>query len=118
MLSRRIAEVIDDHTRLNARNPPLRIKLEDFCHVLGEVDDNGNVTALAGQCCNVAVVIDFSKYMAKILELDPERRIARVQPGVIIDHLRNSAGKHRLTFSPQPATHDRCNVAGMPLTNS
>src|SRR5437660_9399967 len=45
----------------------------------------GGGTSLAGQCCNVAVVIDFSKYMAKILELDPERRIARVQPGVILE---------------------------------
>ncbi len=40
----------------------------------------GGGTSLAGQCCNVAVVIDFSKYMANIIELDPERRIARVQP--------------------------------------
>src|SRR5690242_17539324 len=47
----------------------------------------GGGTSLAGQCCNVAVVLDFSKYMAQILELDPGRRIARVQPGVILDHL-------------------------------
>jgi len=40
----------------------------------------GGGTSLAGQCCNVAVVLDFSKYMAAILEIDPERRIARVQP--------------------------------------
>src|SRR5206468_2066310 len=43
----------------------------------------GGGTSLAGQCCNVAVVLDFSKYMAEILEIDPERRMARVQPGVI-----------------------------------
>src|SRR6476660_4556119 len=53
----------------------------------------GGGTSLAGQCCNVAVVLDFSKYMAQILELDPERRIARVQPGVILDHLRSAAEK-------------------------
>ena len=51
----------------------------------------GGGTSLAGQCCNVAVVLDFSKYMAGILEIDPERRIARVQPGVILDHLRAAA---------------------------
>src|SRR5207302_1881483 len=78
----------------------------------------GGGTSLAGQCCNVAVVIDFSKYMAKILELDPERRIARVQPGVILDHLRNAADKHSLTFGPDPATHDRCTLGGMIGNNS
>ena len=62
----------------------------------------GGGTSLAGQCCNVAVVLDFSKYMAKILEIDPARRIARVQPGVILDHLRNAAEKHHLTFGPIP----------------
>src|SRR5271165_1438730 len=46
----------------------------------------GGGTSLAGQCCNVAVVLDFSKYMAGIVELDPNRRIARVQPGVVLDH--------------------------------
>src|ERR1700758_2713422 len=49
----------------------------------------GGGTSLAGQCCNVAVILDFSKYMAKILESDPVRGIARVQPGVVLDNLRN-----------------------------
>jgi FAD/FMN-containing dehydrogenase/Fe-S oxidoreductase len=78
----------------------------------------GGGTSLAGQCCNVAVVMDFSKYMAKILELDPEKRIARVQPGVILDHLRNAAERHHLTFGPDPATHDRCTLGGMIGNNS
>jgi FAD/FMN-containing dehydrogenase/Fe-S oxidoreductase len=78
----------------------------------------GAGTSLAGQCCNVAVVLDFSKYMAKILEIDPERRIARVQPGVVLDHLRNAAEKYHLTFAPDPATHDRCTIGGMIGNNS
>src|SRR5437016_14548629 len=78
----------------------------------------GGGTSLAGQCCNVAVVIDFSKYMANILELDPQKRMARVQPGVILDHLRNVAEKHHLTFGPDPATHDRCTLGGMIGNNS
>ena len=45
----------------------------------------GAGTSLAGQCSNVAVVLDFSKYMARILEIDPTHRIARVQPGVVLD---------------------------------
>ncbi len=78
----------------------------------------GGGTSLAGQCCNVAVVLDFSKYMAKILEIDPVRRIARVQPGVVLDNLRNAAEKHHLTFAPDPATHDRCTLGGMIGNNS
>src|SRR6266699_588005 len=78
----------------------------------------GGGTSLAGQCCNVALVLDFSKYMAEILEVDAERRIARVQPGVILDHLRNAAEKHHLTFAPDPASHDRCTLGGMIGNNS
>src|SRR6202171_5104629 len=78
----------------------------------------GGGTSLAGQCCNVAVILDFSKYMAGILEIDPARRIARVQPGVVLDHLRNAAEKYQLTFAPDPATHDRCTLGGMIGNNS
>jgi FAD/FMN-containing dehydrogenase/Fe-S oxidoreductase len=78
----------------------------------------GGGTSLAGQCCNAAVVLDFSKYMAKILEIDPVRRIARVEPGVVLDTLRAAAEKHHLTFAPDPATHDRCTLGGMIGNNS
>jgi FAD/FMN-containing dehydrogenase/Fe-S oxidoreductase len=78
----------------------------------------GGGTSLAGQCCNVAVVLDFTKYMDAILEIDPERRIARVQPGVVLDRLRNAAEKHQLTFGPDPASHDRCTLGGMIGNNS
>jgi FAD/FMN-containing dehydrogenase/Fe-S oxidoreductase len=78
----------------------------------------GGGTSLAGQCCNVAVILDFSKYMARILEIDPARRIARVQPGVVLDSLRAAAEKHHLTFAPDPASHDRCTLGGMIGNNS
>ncbi len=78
----------------------------------------GGGTSLAGQCCNVAVVLDFSKYMSRILEIDPARRIARVQPGVVLDTLRNAAERHHLTFAPDPASHDRCTIGGMIGNNS
>jgi FAD/FMN-containing dehydrogenase/Fe-S oxidoreductase len=78
----------------------------------------GGGTSLAGQCCNVAVVLDFTKYMGNILEIDPQRHIARVQPGVVLDHLRNAAEKHHLTFAPDPASHDRCTIGGMIGNNS
>jgi FAD/FMN-containing dehydrogenase/Fe-S oxidoreductase len=78
----------------------------------------GAGTSLAGQCCNVAVVLDFTKYMNQILELDPNARIARVQPGVVLDSLRNRAEAHQLTFAPDPSTHNRCTIGGMIGNNS
>jgi FAD/FMN-containing dehydrogenase/Fe-S oxidoreductase len=75
-------------------------------------------TSLAGQCCNVAVVMDFSKYLHRILEVDPERRRARVQPGTILDDLRHAAERHHLTFGPDPATHNHCTLGGMIGNNS
>jgi FAD/FMN-containing dehydrogenase/Fe-S oxidoreductase len=78
----------------------------------------GAGTSLAGQCCNVAVVLDFSRHMANILEMDPQKRLARVQPGVVLDTLRNAAERHNLTFAPDPATHDRCTIGGMIGNNS
>jgi len=56
--------------------------------------------------------------MANILEIDPARRIARVEPGVVLDSLRAAAEKHHLTFAPDPATHDRCTLGGMIGNNS
>jgi FAD/FMN-containing dehydrogenase/Fe-S oxidoreductase len=78
----------------------------------------GTGTSLAGQCCNVALILDFTRHMNNIVEIDPGRRIARVQPGVVLDHLRNAAEKHHLTFAPDPATHDRCSLGGMIGNNS
>src|ERR1700729_2176676 len=78
----------------------------------------GGGTSLAGQCCNAAVILDFSKYMAGILEIDPTRRVARVEPGVVLDQLRAEAEKHHLTFAPDPASHDRCTIGGMIGNNS
>jgi FAD/FMN-containing dehydrogenase/Fe-S oxidoreductase len=78
----------------------------------------GAGTSLAGQCCNVAVVLDFTKYMNRILEIDPERRFARVEPGVVLDSLRSRAEARQLTFGPDPSTHSRCTLGGMIGNNS
>jgi FAD/FMN-containing dehydrogenase/Fe-S oxidoreductase len=78
----------------------------------------GAGTSLAGQCCNAAVILDFSKHMAQIIEIDPARRLARVQPGVILDHLRAAGEQHHLTFAPDPASHNRCTLGGMIGNNS
>jgi FAD/FMN-containing dehydrogenase/Fe-S oxidoreductase len=78
----------------------------------------GAGTSLAGQACNVAVVVDMSRHMDRILQVDPDRRLARVQPGVVIDRLRDAAEVHHLTFGPDPATHSHCTVGGSVGNNS
>src|SRR4051812_3365812 len=79
----------------------------------------GGGTSLAGQVTNVAVVLDFSKYLNRVLSIDAERRLARVQPGLILDHLRNAAEEqHRLTYGPDPSTHSHCTLGGMIGNNS
>ena len=78
----------------------------------------GGGTSLAGQCCNVAVIIDWSKYLHNIIELNVEQKYARVQPGTICDTLRDAAKPHILTWGPDPATHDHCTFGGMLGNNS
>ena len=78
----------------------------------------GGGTSLAGQCCNVAVIMDMSKYMNAILELNPGERYARIQPGIVLDRLRDAANKFNLTFGPDPATHNHCTLGGMMGNNS
>jgi len=73
----------------------------------------GGGTGLAGQTCNTAVVIDFSKYVNRILEIDPDRKLAVVEPGCVLDSLRDAAERHHLTFGPDPATHDHNTLGGM-----
>jgi FAD/FMN-containing dehydrogenase/Fe-S oxidoreductase len=75
-------------------------------------------TSLAGQCCNEAVILDFSKYLHSILEIKHERKLARVQPGLVLDHLRKETEKQHLTFGPDPATHQWCTFGGMIGNNS
>jgi FAD/FMN-containing dehydrogenase/Fe-S oxidoreductase len=78
----------------------------------------GGGTSLAGQCCNTAVVVDYSKYLNHILTLDAERRLAWVEPGTVLDDLRDAAEKHHLTFGPDPATHNHNTLGGMIGNNS
>jgi FAD/FMN-containing dehydrogenase/Fe-S oxidoreductase len=73
----------------------------------------GGGTSLAGQTCNVAVVMDWSKYLHHVLHIDPGRKLGTVQPGCVLDDLRNAAQKHGITFGPDPATHDHNTLGGM-----
>ena len=78
----------------------------------------GGGTSQNGQCVNVAVVIDTSKYLNRVLEIDARNLTARVEPGLVCDVLRDAAEQHRLTFGPDPATHSRCTLGGMIGNNS
>ncbi|MDK1472537.1 FAD-binding and (Fe-S)-binding domain-containing protein [Streptomyces sp. 549] len=78
----------------------------------------GAGTSIAGQATGTGVVLDFTRYMNRVLDLDPAARTARVQPGVILDTLRGGAARHGLTFGPDPSTHRRCTLGGMIGNNS
>jgi FAD/FMN-containing dehydrogenase/Fe-S oxidoreductase len=78
----------------------------------------GAGTSLAGQCTNVAVVFDYSRYMHGLTSIDPPARLATVEPGIVLDRLREAAELHHLTYAPDPATHNRCTLGGMIGNNS
>ncbi|HVO62694.1 MAG TPA: FAD-linked oxidase C-terminal domain-containing protein [Terriglobales bacterium] len=81
----------------------------------------GGGTSLAGQTCNVAVVIDWTKYMHSVLDINTTERWARVLPGTICDELRIQAlqaSNNLLVWGPDPATHNHCAFGGMIGNNS
>ena len=81
----------------------------------------GGGTSLAGQTCNVAIVIDWSKYMHGVLEVNISERWARVLPGTVCDELRKRATRDsnkKLVWGPDPATHNHCCFGGMIGNNS
>lgn len=113
----------------NYRHPPIGVvtprSIGDVEAVLAvcrahdvPVLSRGGGTSLAGQCCNTAVIIDWSRHLHHVLSIDPERKVARVEPGCVLDRLRRRAGAYGLTFGPDPATHDHCTLGGMIGNNS
>ncbi|MEJ8850088.1 FAD-binding and (Fe-S)-binding domain-containing protein [Variovorax rhizosphaerae] len=90
-----------------------------ICHEFGApILPRGGGTSMCGQSVNVAVVIDASKYLNHVLDVDPVNRCAHVEPGVICDALRDAAEVFNLTFAPDPSTHSRCTLGGMIGNNS
>jgi FAD/FMN-containing dehydrogenase/Fe-S oxidoreductase len=78
----------------------------------------GAGTSLAGQAANVAVVFDYSRHMKGLTTIDPEAKLAVVEPGIVLDRLREAAEMYHLTYAPDPATHSRCTLGGMIGNNS
>ncbi|MEV6556881.1 FAD-binding and (Fe-S)-binding domain-containing protein [Nocardia sp. NPDC051756] len=93
---------------------------EDVAVTLEVAGDNGlSVTArgggtsVAGNAIGPGLVLDFSRHMHRILEIDPHARVARVQPGVVLSELQRAARPHGLRFGPDPSTQNRCTLGGM-----
>ncbi|MGV9354087.1 FAD-binding and (Fe-S)-binding domain-containing protein [Streptomyces misionensis] len=78
----------------------------------------GGGTSIAGQATGTGVVLDFTRHMNGLLELDPGTRTAVVQPGLVLDRLQRAAAPHGLRFGPDPSTHSRCTLGGMIGNNS
>ncbi|GFO66511.1 dimethylmenaquinone methyltransferase [Geomonas limicola] len=95
------------------------VKTLEICQRHGApVVSRGGGTGLCGQTCNAAVLIDHSKYLNRVLEIDQQQSFARVEPGTILDDLRNQAERYHLTFGPDPATHNHNTLGGMLGNNS
>ncbi|KFG05501.1 MULTISPECIES: FAD-binding and (Fe-S)-binding domain-containing protein [Streptomyces] len=77
------------------------------------VTPRGGGTSMAGNAVGPGVVLDLSRSMNRILDIDAEARTARVEAGVVLDALRSAAALHGLTFGPDPSSHSRCTLGGM-----
>ncbi|MXV61777.1 FAD-binding protein [Natronorubrum sp. JWXQ-INN-674] len=78
----------------------------------------GGGTSLAGQTVNRAVVLDFTRYMNEILEIDPDGQTATVQPGTVLGTLNETLAEHDLKFAPDPAWGDKSAIGGAIGNNS
>ncbi|TDV54932.1 FAD-binding and (Fe-S)-binding domain-containing protein [Actinophytocola oryzae] len=78
----------------------------------------GAGTSLAGQTVGPGIVLDLSRHLNRILELDPQARTALVEPGVVQDQLNRAASAHGLMFGPDTSTSNRATIGGMIGNNS
>jgi FAD/FMN-containing dehydrogenase/Fe-S oxidoreductase len=78
----------------------------------------GGGTSLAGQCCNEAVVIDWTKYCHRLVSVEPADKTAVVEPGAALDKVNDSLAPHGLMVGPKPSTHVSCTIGGMVGNNS
>lgn len=78
----------------------------------------GGGTSLSGQSIGAGLVIDASKHLRKVLDIDPAHHTARVQPGVVLEHLNQQAAQHGLMFGPDVSTASRATLGGMIGNNS
>lgn len=90
------------------------IALHRICRDWGiPITMRGAGTSCAGNAIGPGVVLDTSRHLNRILDIDPEARTARVEPGVILSDLQAAAAPHGLRFGPDPSTQNRCTIGGM-----
>ncbi len=82
------------------------------------ITSRGGGTSLAGECTNVAVIIDWSKYCHRLSEVDTDQRTCVVEPGIVLDLLNKQLEETGLEYGPEPATHNHCTLGGMIGNNS
>lgn len=82
------------------------------------VTSRGGGTSVAGNAIGDGLVLDLSRNFNRIISIDPDSRIAVVEPGVVCDELRDAASQYGLTFGPDPSTHSRCTLGGMVANNA
>jgi FAD/FMN-containing dehydrogenase/Fe-S oxidoreductase len=82
------------------------------------ITPRGGGTSLSGQAIGPGIVLDCSKYLREVLDIDPAARVARVQPGVVLDEFNRALAPHDLQFGPEVATASRANLGGMIGNNS
>ncbi|MEV5410206.1 FAD-binding and (Fe-S)-binding domain-containing protein [Thermopolyspora sp. NPDC052614] len=86
----------------------------EVCRAAGvPLTARGAGTSIAGNAVGPGLVLDFSRHMGAVREVDPERRTALVEPGAILDALQRAAAPYGLRFGPDPSTHGRCTIGGM-----
>jgi FAD/FMN-containing dehydrogenase/Fe-S oxidoreductase len=101
------------------RNPEAVVAAVAVCAEFGApVLSRGGGTSLAGQCCNTAVVIDWTKHCHQVISVDPGARTAVVQPGIALDKLNDAVRGYGLMVGPKPSTHVSCTIGGMIGNNS
>jgi FAD/FMN-containing dehydrogenase/Fe-S oxidoreductase len=117
------------HDGSNYRQPPIGVvvpKTADAAAAAVQVCrdfsvpvlSRGGGTSLAGQCCNEAVVIDWTKYCHEVISVDPGGRAAIVPPGIALDQVNGAVKKYGLMVGPKPSTHVSCTIGGMIGNNS
>ena len=95
------------------------VRTVQICRQFGcPITPRGGGTSQAGQAIGDGVIIDTSKYLTRILDLDVARRRVRVEPGIVLDALNAALAPHRLRFAPDISTASRATVGGMMANNS
>ncbi|WP_371053794.1 MULTISPECIES: FAD-binding and (Fe-S)-binding domain-containing protein [Rhodococcus] len=101
------------------RTPDAAVDTVAVCHEFDiPVLSRGGGTSLAGQCCNTAIVLDWSKYCTRVGSVDEQAGTVRVEPGIALDALNDALEHTGWMFGPKPSTHVSCTIGGMIGNNS